>query len=692
MVPARLAFVLRRVFRIMGTLALSLGMLAGPRGAQAATGPRCYVNGFVAGGLQDGSSWANAYPQLRTALDDPNCVEFWVATARYLPSGTGVQSASFVINSGEHLYGGFAGTETQRTQRDPTVHPTILSGDVDNNDGISVAPTTDYIQGSNSYHVVRVDGSTTDVNSTTVLDGFIITAGKANGSGADKGGGLYCEGSGAGHQCSPTLANLTFSGNWAWYGGGMYNNGSSGGESSPVLTNVIFTGNKGQDNTGGMYNDAQSAGRSSPELTDVTFSGNQGNNSVGGMLNNAGPGGTSSPILRRVTFSSNSALFGGGMMNSAIGSDSISSPSLTNVTFYGNTAGNSGAAMYNTESDGRLEPSLVNVTFKNNAATGYGGGMSNSASGGVCAPLLVNVIIWGNTAGFDDPSIRNSDCGPSISHSVIQGSGGSGGGWDGTMGADLGGNLDADPILGGLGNNGGKTQTVPLQPGSSAMDTGEDGIYALCPATDQRGLKRPQGPACDIGAFELPQKRVRFKSQGTKDGTVVESAALNGTGGSHDTPGLTFSLGDTSKDQQSVAILSFKTSSLPDSAALLSVGLRIKKAGKVGSNPFLSLGLIEVDIHNAFFGSKSSLQDSDFGAGATLGNAMMIANGSTKGWYSTSLNLVNFNQINKTGLTQLRLRFATDDDNNLTASLLKFYSGDAGAATRPQLVVVYYVP
>ena len=54
--------------------------------------------------------------------------------------------------------------------------------------------------------------------------------------------------------------------------------------------------------------------------------------------------------------------------------------------------------------------------------------------------------------------------------------------------------------LGTLGNNGGSTQTIPLLTGSAAIDAGDD---AACPATDQRGVTRPQGTACDIGAYEV---------------------------------------------------------------------------------------------------------------------------------------------------------------------------------------------
>jgi hypothetical protein len=67
--------------------------------------------------------------------------------------------------------------------------------------------------------------------------------------------------------------------------------------------------------------------------------------------------------------------------------------------------------------------------------------------------------------------------------------------------------LIADPMLGTLANNGGETDTMALPAGSAAIDAGDP---ALCPPTDQRGVARPVGNGCDIGAFEFaptpPQK------------------------------------------------------------------------------------------------------------------------------------------------------------------------------------------
>ena len=75
------------------------------------------------------------------------------------------------------------------------------------------------------------------------------------------------------------------------------------------------------------------------------------------------------------------------------------------------------------------------------------------------------------------------------------------------------GTQPVNPRLGPLASNGGPTRTTLLKPGSPAIDqipvgamTSSGGI-ALCPAsgsTDQRGVARPQGPACDIGAVEIP--------------------------------------------------------------------------------------------------------------------------------------------------------------------------------------------
>jgi predicted outer membrane repeat protein len=326
---------LSRFLTVLLTVALFSSLL--PAGHARAAGTIRYV---APGGMTSGSctSWANACT-LKYALSIAvNGDQIWVKKGVYYP-GTN-RTDTFTLKNGVAIYGGFAGTETALNQRDWQTNLTILSGDIDQNDintdGNFIAETWSDIQGNNAYHVVTGGGT----NSSAVLDGFIITAGLANSTSFpdDSGGGMYNSGS------SPTLTNVTFSGNNAYnYGGGMYNSGSS-----PTLTNVTFSGNSAEDSGGGMYNDS-----SSPTLSNVTFSGNSAIGG-GGMSN-----GNSNPTLTNVTFSGNSAIAGGGMSNGN------SNPTLTNVTFSGNSAGIDGGGMFNDDSS---SPTLTNVTFSGNSA------------------------------------------------------------------------------------------------------------------------------------------------------------------------------------------------------------------------------------------------------------------------------------------------------------------------------------
>jgi hypothetical protein len=168
------------------------------------------------------------------------------------------------------------------------------------------------------------------------------------------------------------------------------------------------------------------------------------------------------------------------MVNNGNTNNRISRPVLTNTTFVSNTATNDGGGMYNSTST----VTLTNVTFVGNSAN-RGGGMGNLSS----YPTVRNTILWSNTASSAGAQIWDSGGTPSVSDSVVQGGYASG--------TNI---ITADPLLGTPGNYGGATQTIPLLAGSSAINTGND---AVCPATDQRGVTRPQGAQCDIGAYEF---------------------------------------------------------------------------------------------------------------------------------------------------------------------------------------------
>ena len=442
------------------------------RGMTRPQGAHCDIGAFeykgiyyvkpVASGTGDCLGWANACT-LQTGLTSATSgYDIWVAAGTYKPTTVSTdRSATFQLKNGVAIYGGFAGTETARTQRDPAANLTILSGDIDNND--SQAPiitdlTTVTGNTTNSYNVV------TGTNNA-ILDGFTITAGYANGDTCPNkdcyGGGIY------NYSSSPELINIIFSGNWATYGGGMFNENSH-----PTLTNVIFNNNSVQYGGGGMFGQ----GASSPTLSNVTFSGNAANRG-GGMFNHNG----SNPTLTNVTFSGNAATYGGGLYNQ-VGSD----PTLTNVTFSSNSA-NQGGALYNSGSS----PTMENVTIAGNSAVDHGGGMYIAD---LSYPQFRNTIFWGNTAaGGIGAQIYNFSGDTTSSDSVVQG-GCADTSW--SCGTNI---ITADPRLGALGDYGGFTQTIPILVGSSAIDTGND---STCPATDQRGMTRPQGAHCDIGAFE----------------------------------------------------------------------------------------------------------------------------------------------------------------------------------------------
>ncbi len=437
-----------------------------------AAGPICYVDASGSGAPGSGASWSDPYIHLQMALANTSCTQVWVADGLYQP-GSHVAD-SFNVPAAVAVYGGFAGGEGSLGARNPATHVAVLSGDIDSNDtnkdGNGVTPTAADTVGDNVYHVVKMTGSPTNITSTTVLDGFTLTAGHGTASGYDSaGGGLWCNSGGFGQECSPSLARLVIIGNSSGSGGGMMLSGAVS-TASPTLTDVSFVANAASSNGGAMFNEGYD-GLSSPQLTNVTFSNNSAAFSGGAMYSEGSGSGISSPKLNNVTFSNNSASLshGGAMYNDGHTTASESSPQLFNVTFHGNTA-----------------------------VSGWGGAMYNYGFEGSSTPALTNVILWGDSAS-SAPEVFNDTATPTFSHSVVQGSGGSAA-WVGP-GTDLGGNVDADPMLdpAGLANHGGYTQTLRLLSGSSATNAADDGA---CSPTDQRGVSRPLGAHCDIGAFE----------------------------------------------------------------------------------------------------------------------------------------------------------------------------------------------
>ena len=379
-------------------------------GADEAWGPPppvIYVD-QDATGTNSGTSWADAFTDLQDGLTWAiGGVEIWVAEGTYKPSvahgGSGDRFKSFQMVNGVGIYGGFDPSvgDDAWEERDWAVNVTILSGDLNGDDGPDFANNDE-----NSYHVLFHPWEM-ELDSSAILDGFTITGGNANLAPDD---GLNNRGGGMGNfGTSPTVANCIFERNWAAYrGGGMFNN-----TASPVVTNCTFSGNRAVQEGGGMSNWA-----SSPTVTGCTFEGNWTDGWGGGMRNAEG----SAPMLINCTFLDNEAGgWGGGMVNL-----DGSAPVLINCTFSGNrVVRQGGGGIYNRDAS----PVLTNCTFWGNTATS-GGGMLNDATS---APVLTNCILWGDTAGGLPSEIAGGS--PVVSYSDVQG------GYPGT------GNIDADPLF-----------------------------------------------------------------------------------------------------------------------------------------------------------------------------------------------------------------------------------------------------
>ncbi len=473
--------------------------------ANAACAGVIYVDADSTAPSPNGCSWVSAFPKLQSALDiAANGDQIWVAAGTYYPDEGPGQSnnsrnSTFQLVPGVGVYGGFAGTETLLSQRNPGANVTVLSGDIDGAAG----------DAGNAYTVVTIGSTITDFYA---LDGFTITGANQNNIGL--GGGIYVENAspilsnliitgntassnGAGvfvispsvsveaNYSSPAFTDVTFSNNTAARGGGLYlQNGS------PVLTRVLFTGNIATSGAGGGMNsqtyDELNDEANLPILTDVVFSSNTGIGG-GGLYNN-----DSNAILNRVTFSGNSAnRRGGAILNE------FANPVLTNVTFSGNTSYESagsapwgGGALMNIDSD----PVLRNITFNGNnsvngSGTAGGDAMRNTVNS---APQVYNSILWGD-GGINDEISNDGTSSIVVIDSVVQGGC--------PAGASCTNVINSDPLLGALANNGGYTQTMSIGAGSSALDVG--GVNSTCAGEDQRGISRPQGTGCDMGSFEF---------------------------------------------------------------------------------------------------------------------------------------------------------------------------------------------
>jgi predicted outer membrane repeat protein len=343
-------------------------------------------------GLNNGSSWANAYKYLQDALADANSavkpVEIKVAQGIYTPdrnsanpNGTGDRYATFQLINGVTLKGGYAGfSQPDPDKRDPNTYVSIVSiltGDLAGDDTIANSPRSlvaDPCRAENCIHVVT--GSGTYVS--TILAGFVITGGNANQDNSTTrraGGGMYNDSG------SPTVFNCTFTQNMAFYGAGAYCV-----ESNSVFENCTFSTN-GTPNSlstpsgGGLY-----SSYSNIRVIKCSFINNYTRNGGdgAGMCN-----WHTSTILSECTFIGNSSRGeGGGVYN-----DRRSTVQMRDCLFIGNSAYKNGGGISNYNN---CEVTLINCTFSGNSSL-YGGGVSNSMD---CNVTLSDCMFMNNSAEY----------------------------------------------------------------------------------------------------------------------------------------------------------------------------------------------------------------------------------------------------------------------------------------------------
>jgi hypothetical protein len=185
-----------------------------------------------------------------------------------------------------------------------------------------------------------------------------------------------------------------------------------------------------------------------------------------------------------------------------------------------------------------------------------------------------------------------------------------------------------------------------------------------------------------------------LNSTAAQDGWVLESGENTNIGGSLDGTATALRLGDDAARKQYRGILSFGTGVLPDNATITKVTLTFKQQGVTGGgNPFTIFQGLFTDWIKGTFGT-ASLQVGDFQAtpGGTLGPYSPTP---SSGLYTIVLPNSVYPLINKlatgSGLTQVRLRFKLDDNNNGIANFLSLFSGN-NATGKPRLLIEYYVP
>jgi len=290
----------------------------------------------------DGSSWESAYASLHDAIaGSPTDCELWLAQGSYHAWVTGPEDG-FLFDVSKKVFGGFAGDEAFRRERDPAARPTFLEGEDPAGSGDAV------------YHVVS---TVADV----VLDGLVIRGGSATGPGTnqDEGGGVF------NRRSAPVIIGCILADNAAIKGGGLW----SGSGSAPVLLDTIIEGNTAEVGAGAFLDDADVS------ISGCDFRGNEAGRGGGLYVEDC------SPMIAGSWFVANVAEKGAGAYLR-----SYATAHFTNCVFRDNEASTGGG----------IYADQYSIVYVGSSTIAFGAGYDVYLTASSNA-TVVNSILWGTT-------------------------------------------------------------------------------------------------------------------------------------------------------------------------------------------------------------------------------------------------------------------------------------------------------
>lgn len=524
-----------------------------------------YVKTDGAGTAVTATSWATASNDLQSVINAAQSGDkIFVAKGTYTPNSL-VNTAdaitskdyAFVLKNGVNIYGGFAGTEANETQR-VAGNETILSGDLSGNDVEETSANTNTYMTANKtdnvYHVVLAIGLT----NATIFDGFTVTKGDASANAASivavssknidrrLGGGIYIlessatlkisnvkvtinrangdgdtsGGCGSGiyvNNSSPTIENCeitkSFNMNAApKTAGNNYGSGMSLVVSShATITNTVFSENFGS------YGGAVAINGSNPIFTNCVFKNNRGGGR-GGAVDIRG----AFPTFTSCLFSENTATgSGGGAVYNYTGR-----ASFLNCIFYKNSAATTNGAAYGSQNN-NYGAIFINNTFYDNRNT-YGGAATNFSAGIYVSAVgtsvnypdkktyLYNNIFFNNTTSLttNTPDIYAADAAllGAVNNNIVQ--------QTPYITANQGNLTNVNPLF--ISTTPGHIAFLAPQLTSPAKDAGSNGDNTT--TVDFNGRARKNG-TIDIGAVEyydvLPVSFISFTVKAMLRGTQL---------------------------------------------------------------------------------------------------------------------------------------------------------------------------